>query len=117
MRQLVLLFILILYTISLNSWARKPAVEPQMGITNEFQPQPPSIAKGFEFKENVNRAPSSTDSSSTTATTFLVLILLGAPLLVWAGIQWKSKKSLTHSNVVNLRDHQQEDPTDWPKAS
>ncbi len=121
MRQFILLVVLVLFTFSLNSWGRRPAIEPQMEVANEFQTTPPKLAKGFAFTENINRAPSAVQNSSpntetTTATTMLVLFLLGAPLILWSIIQWKSRQKSTTSNVVKLHSTEKED-TDWPKAS
>jgi len=102
----------------MNTWARKPAVEPQMGIENEFPTQPPAVAKGYSFN-NINRSPSATTTPVATegmATTIFALFLLGAPLLMWGAISWKSKKQQHPDNVVEMpkNDH---DDHDWPQAS
>ena len=103
----------------MNTWARKPAVEPQMGIENEFPTQSPKVAKGFAFPDTSRTpsavaAPSPATTSSTSATTVIALFLLGAPRFIWGVISWKSRKS-THHNVVEMpkNDH---DDHDWPQA-
>jgi hypothetical protein len=102
----------------MNSWARKPAVEPQMGIENEFPTQSPAVAKGYDFK-NVNRTPSAQSApvtaTNSSATTVLALFLLGAPLILWGAISWKQKEGPKPDNVVefNKDDH---DDHDWPQA-
>ena len=122
MRKVILLFILTIYAISFSSWARKPAIEPQMEVINEFKPLAPNVAKGYTFQENVGRTPNAITTprkttSTVSATSLITIVILGIPLFIWGAIAWRSRK-LINSNVIPLpqkKDH--DDPEDWKQAS
>ena len=120
MRKIILLSILIIYAISFNSWARKPAIEPQMEIINEFKPLPPNMAKGYSFKENVGRTPSALSSehqtTSVAITSIITLLILGIPLSLWGAIAWKSRQ-LNPTNIVPFKTKQNDKSKKWEKAS
>lgn len=133
------MFFTILFLISTPSWARKPAVEPILGVSiEEYKEVPPEKAKGYDFSETKNpssvtetsqerihspegiEVKSLTDSSSTSKILFLFFMFL--PIIA-SGFAFFKISRKDHSNVISLeelrnrKDQKEEDNDDIPKAS
>ena len=121
MRNLIIFSVFLVYIFSFNSWARKPAVDPQMGIaTVEFEPVAPEIAKGFNFT-NTTRVPASQKAPLSGGAPFLLIALfLGLPIGIWFVIMAKAstnKKSNVVAFPTQKREEEESDDYDFPQAS
>ncbi len=144
MKYLFLIFTF-LCVFRLNSYARKPAVEPILGVSiEEYKEVPPQKAKGYDF----NRVPSSNvkkpqlnmnsvdtynplvlqkDPASIKMTTkdgsqILLYFLLTLPLLASLVAYFKMKMPVesedsSKDNVVSFNDHKNKPDHDVKKAS
>ena len=122
---LVLLFI----SISIPSFARKPAVDPVRGISiEEYQKANPGKTKGFNFeKKQESRTPAmksknlSAGDEKEISITMLFFVLLSLHIGAWFFISKKVKKDYqSHSEAEaqhSSDDHDDFDQMNFPKAS
>lgn len=127
----ILLLILVL-VMSFPVWARKPAVEPVMGISidNEPKVQNPSLSKGFEFTpyQEVKRGPQSVSTApeakpqevDRVTPLFFILVMLVLPVGLWFGIMKNIKgtdKEVNADKVKELKNFKKDNHDDFKKAS
>ncbi|MEE3079607.1 MAG: hypothetical protein VX341_09760 [Bdellovibrionota bacterium] len=132
--------------IKINTFARKPAVEPIMGVSiEEYKEVPPAKAKGYDFSRkpnsNVNnqdtiptkevrihnqneiKSQSQTKLEDTSNKNFLFFVLVALPLLASfvSYLRFKSKDTTNaNHNVIDLnskRSSTHNDDDDVKRAS
>jgi len=130
------MFFTILFLISAPTWARKPAVEPILGVSiEEYKEVPPEQAKGYDFSETKNlntqervhspegiEVKSLSDSSSSSTSKLLFLFFMFLPIIA-SGFAFFKVTRKDHSNVISLEElrtrksKEEESNDDIPKAS
>ena len=127
-----ILILILTLVVSLPVWARKPAVEPVMGISidNEPKVQNPTLNKGFEFTpyqeakrgpQSVSAAPEAKPAEADRVTPlFFMLIMLVLPIGLWFGIMKNIKgadEETDADKVKQLKNYKKDNHDDFKKAS
>lgn len=126
-------FLLILILImSMPLWARKPAVDPIMGISidNEPKVKEPSLSTGFQFSsyQEIKRHPQSieqnnemrgqTQEPDKVTPFFFMFLLLFLPVGLWFGIMKNIKGPGEKEWKNQISDFSKKsDPENYKKAS
>lgn len=122
-----LILALVISTVALPSWARKPAVDPIMGISIDNEPivKDPSLSQGFKFDSyqelkrspqsvNQTKPPMALNETEKTIPLLLIAFMLFLPVFVWFGFL----KNLKNPHETRLEKKKEEDLHDhFKKAS
>lgn len=127
-------FVFILGLVTLNTYARKPAVEDFIGVEPEsYKTTPPGTETLFNFEQNVQAlGPESFIENSSSQSTWFGLTVIGAfillPAFMWFGLTRNDPSSkqvsetvvstqTTEDNVHNLEDYRETGDDSSKKAS
>ena len=131
---------IIFFSLSFNSFARKPAVEPIMGVSiEEYKEVPPEKTKGYDFNErkpnaksveSVPRKHSTKELNVQSANepketinlviVFFILLPIVATALTYFNFQntvRKREEAASFDNVESLDKKSNDDDFNFPKAS
>jgi len=124
-----LIIALFLCSLPFFSWARKPAVDPIMGISIDNEPvdKNPSLSKGYKFDsyQELKRSPQSLNDEKVTLAInetdqtipiFLIGFMLFLPALVWFGFL-NHLKTPGELKVLKKNDENDHHHDDLKKAS
>lgn len=124
MRNLIIFGVFVLYLFNFNSWARKPAVDPQMTITTEhIKQQAPaaSVATGYNFSDQSKTAAKPVTQSPPLQGGFpflLIILAVFLPFGMWFAITTRASKQ-PDAEVIEFPTESEKDDHDheFPEAS